>query len=251
VAAPTNAREVHVPKTAELVATRVRREIMLGLLKEGDPLPPENRLMAEFRVSRPTLREAYRILESEGLLSIRRGAGGRIQAPSVAAAARYAGYVLQFRGTSLGEIYEARTMLEAPCAGLAARRRTEKDLTRLRRLVRDAEASLGDLTGVLAVHHEFHAEVVELGRNRSASLLATMLNGILDQADVQHVASRCGSAEEVRSTEMAHRTHVRLLELIEAKDADGAERLWRTHLEEAAKHVLRSLGATTVVEVLA
>ena len=71
VAAP-----VRVPKTAELVASHLRRQIVRGELKEGDALPPESALMEHFGVLRPTLREAFRVLESEALISVRRGARG-------------------------------------------------------------------------------------------------------------------------------------------------------------------------------
>ena len=85
VAAP-----VKVPKTAELVATQLRNQIIRGELREGDALPPESTLMEQFAVSRPTLREAFRVLESEALISVRRGArgGARVHAPNGDVAAR-------------------------------------------------------------------------------------------------------------------------------------------------------------------
>ncbi|EIV96383.1 transcriptional regulator, partial [Frankia sp. QA3] len=61
-------RHVRVPKTAELVAAHLRRQIVRGELHEGDALPPEAVLMEQFGVSRPTLREAFRVLESEALI---------------------------------------------------------------------------------------------------------------------------------------------------------------------------------------
>ena len=57
-----------VPKTGELVAQRLRARIIRGELAEGDSLPAEGALIEEFGVSRPTLREAYRVLETHGLL---------------------------------------------------------------------------------------------------------------------------------------------------------------------------------------
>ncbi|MBN9593367.1 MAG: FadR family transcriptional regulator, partial [Alphaproteobacteria bacterium] len=71
---------VRVPKAAELIADVIRRQIVVGELKEGEPLPAEALLMAQFKVSRPTLREAFRILETDGLIQVRRVAGGGARA---------------------------------------------------------------------------------------------------------------------------------------------------------------------------
>ena len=67
---------LRVPKMAELVAGDLRRRILRGELVENDALPSESALMQRFGVSRPTLREAFRVLESESLISVRRGAHG-------------------------------------------------------------------------------------------------------------------------------------------------------------------------------
>src|SRR6476661_7873987 len=86
-----NGVKARVPKMAELVAAQLRRKIVRGELAEGEALPAESALMAEFAVSRPTLREAFRVLESESLISIRRGArgGARVQLPNGNVAASY------------------------------------------------------------------------------------------------------------------------------------------------------------------
>ena len=75
---------VRSPKTAELVAGTLRRMVVDGQLKDGDFLPNEAELMAHFAVSRPTLREAVRVLESERLVEVRRGSrtGARVRVPS-------------------------------------------------------------------------------------------------------------------------------------------------------------------------
>ncbi|MEY2521597.1 MAG: hypothetical protein QOJ66_162, partial [Ilumatobacteraceae bacterium] len=107
---------------ADLVAGELRSQIISGELKEGDPLPPEDQLMEHAGVARTTVREALRILESEGLLVVRRGAGGgaRIKTPSVSNVARYIGLVLQSQGATLQDVFDARLLLEAPAAGMLA-----------------------------------------------------------------------------------------------------------------------------------
>jgi len=116
---------VRVPKTAELIADHIRRQIVRGELHEGDALPPENMLMEEFSINRPTLREAFRILESEGLITVRRGAlgGARVHVPTAENAARYASLVLQHRGANLQDVLDARVIIEAPAAAMVAARR--------------------------------------------------------------------------------------------------------------------------------
>lgn len=105
---------VRVPKMAEVIADRLRRSIVRGELAEGEALPSEAEFMAPFQVSRPTLREALRVLGSESLTHVRRGArgGARAQVPQAAVVARYAGLVLQFRGVTLDDLYGARPDLD-------------------------------------------------------------------------------------------------------------------------------------------
>ena len=85
--------------------------------------------MGQFGVSRPTLRKAFRILEAEDLISVKRGSrgGARVTQPSLSVAARYVGLLLQVQGTTIADVYEARMVLEArACARLLARRPTSR-----------------------------------------------------------------------------------------------------------------------------
>src|SRR3954465_5119340 len=159
---------LRVPKMAELVSQRLRRQIVRGELTEGDALPSEAELMTQFGVSRPTLREAFRVLESEGLISVRRGAhgGARVQVPSGEAAARYAGLVLEFRGATLQDVYEARGVLEPPCARRLASRRTKSDIDRLRENIASARAALDHPATHIRLNNEFHAVMIELAGNQ-------------------------------------------------------------------------------------
>jgi DNA-binding FadR family transcriptional regulator len=243
---------VRAPKTADLVVRHLRRLIIRGELKEGDALPPESDLMDEFQVSRPTMREAIRMLEAEGLISVRRGAhgGARVIPPTEVVAARYAGLLLQYRNTPLKDIYDARALLEAPAAGLAAKRRKKTDLTRLEKCVNEAQAS-DDSSEMLGCHHDFHSLVVEIAGSESIVLLSAMLDTILAEAQQSFVADRPSPATREKLLRKSQRTHERLLELIEARDAEGAEELWRRHLIEGGQEVLKGLPETTVLEFLA
>jgi DNA-binding FadR family transcriptional regulator len=99
VSSIANLVPIRVLKTAEVVADHIRQRIIRGELKEGDTLPPEGQLMVSLSISRPTLREAFRILEAKQLISVTRGSrtGARIHQPKVEIVSRYAGFGLQRR----------------------------------------------------------------------------------------------------------------------------------------------------------
>jgi DNA-binding FadR family transcriptional regulator len=240
-----------VPKAAELIAAHLRRQIVRRELAEGEGLASEASLMAEFDVSRPTLREAYRILESEGLITVRRGArgGARVHMPRADVAARYAALVLQADGAQLSDVYEARTIIEGPAAGILAARRSREDVAALRAL-NDSAGDATDLVSMLERHHAFHNALIELVGNKTLALLARIIDEILDAADFQHVEVRIGDESEARAGKRAQRTHVRLVELIEAGDVAGADKIWHKHLTEAAQHVMSATSATAVLDVI-
>src|SRR3954451_21022363 len=133
----TVGRVLRAPKTAELIAADLRRQIVRGDLASGATLPSEVQLMEQYGVSRPTLREAFRILESESLIGVRRGSrgGAQVLAPDVAVATRSVGLLLQVHGTTIDDVYQARMICEPACARLLAGRRTEQDLSDLREVL--------------------------------------------------------------------------------------------------------------------
>ena len=128
------ASPIRVPKAAELVAAHLRRQIVRGELCEGDALAPEAELMRQFGVSRPTLREAVRILESESLISVTRGArgGARVHMPDVSVATRYSGLLLQTSGTTLADVHLTRSVIEPAAARLLAEEHSEETIALLR-----------------------------------------------------------------------------------------------------------------------
>lgn len=243
---------VRVPKTAELVAAQLRRQIVRGELEEGDALPPEAELMEEFGVSRPTLREAFRVLESESLISIRRGSrgGARVHTPSTEVAARYAGLLLQYRGTTLGDVYDARLIIEPAAAGMLAESGSKKAKAKLRSLV-DEEAERWEDPGAFArLSAQLHEQLMELAGNDTLAVFASMLAEIIDlhqESVVQAGATRAASERERR---LAVRSHRKLVDLIDAGKSAEAERHWRTHMEATREHFgLTGSGGKTLVDL--
>lgn len=228
-------RFVRVPKTAEIVADHIRGRIIRGELKEGDFLPPEGQLMATLGISRPTLREAFRVLETERLISIVRGSrsGAQVHRPRVGGVSRYAGFVLQAQGTTIADIYEARLAIEPFIARRLAERQPAGATARLRaeteRLTQMVEEKrYVDFMVALA---GFHRLLVEVSGNRTLLFLTQMLQEVVTRHQVEFFKThRMPDDEQRRRALRGIRSFHKLITLIDAGDAAGAEAHWRLHV---------------------
>jgi DNA-binding FadR family transcriptional regulator len=208
--------------------------------------------MAKFDVSRPTLREACRILESEGLISVRRGAkgGARVHMPRADTAARYVASVLQANGALLSDVYDARTIIEVPAAAILAARSSAEDIAILRRLSKEAAPVECDPVAFLEAHHRFHNAISDLAGNQTIALFSRMIYAILNSADLHHLKGRLSDEGEIRASRRAQRTHGKLIDLIQAGEAEAAGELWRKHLSEAASLVVSTGKTKTALDVM-
>ena len=244
----TAGRPIAAPKLAELVAGRLRRQIINGDLAEGDALPSESELVEQFGVSRPTLREAFRVLESESLIAIRRGVhgGARVQPPRREVAARYASFILEYQGVTLRDVYRARVAIELPSVTDLARHRTKADLDVLTAALDEQDAA-GDSLEVVRLHGDFHLLLMRVAGNETLVLLGEMLHDIIETANTS-LPGAGPSAQRARHS--TTKTHRKVVELIRARDARGAESLWRRHLAEAEGYVLDDNAGSTVLDVM-
>jgi DNA-binding FadR family transcriptional regulator len=134
-------------RIAAAVSNEIRARIAEGRLADGDRLPPLAELATEFAISRPTLREALRILEMESLLVVRAGdrAGPQVRHPSTQTAAQLAGTVLEARQVTLADHFHAARLFEPAMMELAASRIDQPSLTRLRTLAAEMAAARDDM----------------------------------------------------------------------------------------------------------
>ena len=247
---------IRAPKTAELIAASLRRRIVEGELAEGVSLPPETELMEQFRVSRPTLREAFRILEAESLILVRRGSrgGAQVTAPQLSVAARYVGLLLQAQHVSIGDVYEARSVIEPAAARMLAGRRTPQDLEDLRACIEElrdlVESEAGqphpDLVAWSLATQEFHDLIVNRAGNRTLAVQAGVLREVIGSHLSLAVPRSFDPARTPDDFRLSIRSYTRLVDLIAASDAEGAEKHWRRHMEVAQERLMPgdSAGAT-------
>lgn len=251
-------RRVRVSKTAEVIADELRIKIARGVLKKGDVLPAEMELVKQFGVSRPTLREAFRILESESLIVVRRGSGGGVivSSPEVTVLARNFGVLLQMSGVTLADVYEARKVLEPAGVRMLAKRHVPQDIVNLN-LYAEKLATLVDEGAEQANFKEwsatalrFHDLLVEQSGNTTLALFASMLSEVISRYASQAVMSAVEPVKMEAQFRRMIRAFAKLTTLIESGNAEEAEQFWRRHLEIAGKGLLWGrLAAETLIDL--
>lgn len=240
------------PTAGQLVADNIRRKIILAEFHDGDFLPNEGQLLAQYGVSRPVLREAIRILQSESLLTIRRGSkgGARVNAPRPQPVARQAGGLLQYSHTTVFDVFRARAIIEPPAVRLLAENATPLTIQRLRQAL-DLEANaINDPRRWGKIHAAFHTLVVELSGSNTLALFADIMAEITTahtQAVWKHAT---GDAQKRADAELAHRVHRKLVRLVEDGKAAEAELLWRRHLEETTDKMLENQGHRELLDLI-
>lgn len=226
---------IRFQRLAEQVADDIRRRILLGDLEDGAVLPVEELLRAEYPVSKPTLREAMRVLEAEGLVTVRRGSlgGAIVHRPAASNVAYTLGLVLASRSVDISDVGAALREVEPACAAACAERpdRLVEVTPALRALHQQALEVVDDLVQVTALSRRFHEAIVERCGNESLAILAGALESLWSthESDWAH---RVSEAADIPHEDRlaALDDHLRLIELIEAGKADEARRHSAHHL---------------------
>jgi DNA-binding FadR family transcriptional regulator len=243
--APSSLR---APKAAAVVANSLRRLIVGGELEVGSWLPPETRMVEQYDVSRPTLRAALRILESEQLITVRRGSrgGAMVNAPTTDALAHRAGTYLQYLRVTLDEVHRARAVVEPPAVALLAERRDPDDIAALRLAAEDETEHVQDRAAFRSSALDFHRTIIERCGNLTLAAFGAMLHGVIEQ----HVDRYTVNQTKYRHGAERHREHLEVIELIEAGESVAAEDLWRSHLDAARQVLMREGGANTLIDLM-
>ncbi len=240
-------------KAAEFIASQLRQQIVIGKLKPGDKLHPENVLQTEFEISRPTLREALRILESESLITISRGkyGGARVISIDLNAATRQVGVYLQIKGTTLHDIWLARTVIEPPAAGLLASINSPVAWTELQNNIDAArEAAQNNLLKYADLSAEFSLLITKHCGNQTLHLLASLISDIIRKQH-EHVTASTISKSSVHQLRLESiRSREKVLSMMRKGKAVAAEQFWRLHLDHMCDLVLSQYKPSMTIDVL-
>ena len=215
----------------EAIVRQVKAMIAEGRLKSGDQLPPERDLAEKFVVSRTSVREALRALESLGLIEIRPGEGTFVREVSVERLIEPLALVMLSQREAIGELFEARGLIEPSIAAFAARRATPHDIEEMSRILEDQAKEVAAGRTGLQQDAEFHSAIAAAAHNRAISRL---VHGIMDLLTQSREESLSTPGRPTRS----HESHRRILAAIAGRDEEGARAAMLDHLRGVEALVL-------------
>ncbi len=223
---------VSVDRVSQVIVDQIKLLIRDGRLQPGDRLPSERELCQRFGVSRVTVREALRVLEAGGLLTIRVGAhgGAFLTRPSTERLSEGLADLISISTLTAANVTEARIIVELGILPLAVERATNDDIDSLFAMVDEAESALEAGTYGVEMSAAFHIRVAECTHNPAITMLVQSFHGPLLMS----------LAESHQSAPMGHRgvdEHRKLAQAIKDRDLDTARKIASTHLDRTARRV--------------
>lgn len=222
---------VRSKRTFEDVSLQIRDLIVRGVLKPGDRLPPEAELSEQFHVGRQTVREALRILELSGFISIQKGCGGGpfVKDSTVGRATDILWHAFRMAKTSLAEVVAARLLIEKAVLNDVFDRAGEEDITKLQENVAKAKDLIAKGQKPFDESFEFHILLAKASKNNVFVVLVETINTI-------HRRLRSQRPPDLGKMKGFVQKHEEIIEALIKKDRRRAIRL----LEEDTRHIRNS-----------
>lgn len=218
--------------TYQLIVDQIEQAIVSGEIPVGSQLSSERDLMVEFGVSRPTIREALRILQSMGLIESRPGTRGGplVLAPSSRTLTRSFRAMVGTDALDLSDLVEYRLLLEGSASRLAAMRHTDEQLARIRRAIERMEASAeANADDFADADLEFHEAIWAASGNSVLEMSGQAVAGVLREVMKRHAE---GEHHDNREKLENARIDRGLYEAIAAKESMTASRIARNAIAD-------------------
>ena len=214
-------------RVAEQIADRIRMLILDGTFPAGQPLPAERPLAERFGVRRGSIRDAFRTLETIGLLVTRHGQGTFPQELDVDWLVAPLASILRYRHDLQDELLDVRRMFEPAVARVAATRVTDEDLADLRRILDAQRKKLKTRRSAIIEDTAFHEVLARTTRNRVVVSIMATLNDLL-------MESRKLALKQKGRPGRSMLGHEAVVAALRQRDADGAAEAMREHIDQIA-----------------
>jgi DNA-binding FadR family transcriptional regulator len=232
------------------LAETLRTEIITGVWGHHG-LPAERELLIRFGVSRPTYREALRLLEAQGLIKRQRGAkgGAKILLPEIGPISVYSGAFLQMHGATGTDIFMARQVIEPAAVRLLAARCTPAILTELAQCAVAQRFCVGNQQLTAIEETKFRKLLLKYCGSVILNLLGNIVSDVAD-AHAANLQVRVPLSDRlIKQQKASARLKDRLIEALRAGDANESERLWSLHLKAALKAAVESAEAAGILQL--
>jgi GntR family transcriptional regulator, transcriptional repressor for pyruvate dehydrogenase complex len=214
-------------RVAEEVADRIRMLILDGTFPQGQPLPSERVLTAQFGVSRGSIRDAFRMLETIGLLETRHGRGTFPHELTVDRLVAPLASMMTYQQDLQGELLDVRRMFEPAVARAAATRMTDEDFADLQRILDAQRRKLKTGQSAIVEDTAFHAALARSTRNRVVMSLMATLNDLLVESRTLSLKQKGRPAKSIEG-------HEAVVAALRLRDAEGAARAMSDHIDQIA-----------------
>lgn len=221
-------------KIYENIVEQIKKMVMQGRLKTGDRLPSERELAENLKVSRTSVREALRILESIGLIDCRSGEGNFIKDVNIDSLANSVVLGIPFqKGTSL-ELFEARKIIEPGIVRLAAERVTDEDILNMESILERQKSLVEEGKSICDIDDEFHRSIAEASRNK---MVVKIINTLIE-LEAETNESSMKIKERPRQS---LKSHANIVKYLKTGEKEKARKAMLTHLTTVEKLVLKKL----------
>lgn len=215
----------------EQIVSSLKKMIIDGGLKPGTSLPAERELSAQLGVSRFSLREAFQVAKSQGLITVSRGKRPQVADPSPNAVAEIMSVAIERATTSYLDLIEARECLECQIARFAAQRADASEIRMLEENLADLKKNQGSLSSCAEIDVRFHDLLVKASRNVVFEVMLTPLAQLLRESRQQTMRAD-GIVRAIRG-------HEKILNAVKARDPEGATMAMSAHLRMAKTDLKR------------
>ncbi len=221
-------------RVSQQVVTEICRLIRQGVYKAGDQMPPERELAEQLQVSRPSLREALRVLELTGIVESRHGGGTFILDMFPAGVVSPLSILLEATGDAVGDLWEMRIIFEPAIAARAAVRADPESIANLSRLVEQLhDAATNDVSDDVAIQidRDFHSALAAASGNQVAVRVLALIGELLMEGRRHFITSDA-------RRQLAYLAHRRILEAVDSRDPGAARMAMMQHLEEIEAFIM-------------
>jgi GntR family transcriptional repressor for pyruvate dehydrogenase complex len=229
-----NGTATRPPKAALLVAQRIVQDALRDGLGPGDLLPPERAMLEKYQTGRGTLREALRLLEFQGVITLKPGPRGGpvLQDPDASHLASNLILLMQLKAAPFRNIVEVRAAMEPMISSLAATRMDEESLASLEGTITQMREQIEDQHSFLDANKRFHDIIAWSSGNSLFGYIIDSLSGILDGTAI-------GMDYPSHRRQAILKAHIEIFDALRAHDPKASEARMREHIDAYERYAQR------------